>query len=87
MTEDDLLDAPSLEANLDDLKTIYTVLLSGYDEHPELASNGFFLSLQALLEAQAHAEGVDVEDETEWTDWLHDVAPPPPEQTPRELLN
>ncbi len=67
----DLLDGPSLEASLDDLKAVYLVLSAHADEHPELDENGFVLSLRRLLEAQATVEGVDVDDDDEWDAWLH----------------
>ena len=66
----DLLENPSLEASLDDLKAVYRVLTAHGDEHPELAENGFVDSLQRLLEAQARAEGVDVADDEQWEAWL-----------------
>lgn len=81
----DLLDHPSLEASLDDLKDVYRVLTAHADEHPELAENGFVDSLQRLLEAQARVEGVDVADDAEWDAWLRgeDVAGEPS----RDALN
>lgn len=81
----DLLDHPSLEASLDDLKDVYRVLTAHADEHPELAENGFVDSLQRLLEAQARVEGVDVADDAQWDAWLRgeDVAGEPS----RDALN
>ncbi|HBQ13505.1 MAG TPA: hypothetical protein DEF51_20980 [Myxococcales bacterium] len=78
---------PSLEASLDDLKVIYRVLGEHFQAHPELAQNGFYLSLRRLLEAQAEAEGVDVSDDEEWTAWLLDVADPTDPENRRDLLN
>ena len=69
-------DSPSLEASLDDLKTIYRVLETHREEHPELVANAFFTSLERLLEAQATVEGVDVHDDAEWNAWLADVEAP-----------
>jgi hypothetical protein len=82
----DLLDSPSLEASLDDLKVIYKVLTRHLGEHPELSDNSFFESLRRLLEAQARVEGVDVEDASEWEAWLADSAEPPA-PTSRDMLN
>lgn len=82
-----MTDSPSLEASLDDLKSIYRILVGQYAAHPELIQNGFFQSLRALLEAQAEAEGVDLEDDHEWNAWLLDTADAEPKPTPRELLN
>jgi hypothetical protein len=83
----DLMDSPSLEASLDDLKVIYKVLTLHLGEHPELTENSFFDSLKRLLEAQARVEGVDVSDAAEWEAWLADVAEPEPAPTPRDMLN
>ena len=83
----DLMDNPSLEASLDDLKVIYKVLTTHRPEHPELADNGFYESLKRLLEAQATVEGVDVADAQEWEAWLADVSTPASEATPRDMLN
>ncbi len=66
----DLLENPSLEASLDDLKAVYRVLTAHADEHPELGENTFVDSLQRLLEAQARVEGVDVADDAQWEAWL-----------------
>lgn len=66
----DLLDNPSLEASLDDLKAVYRVLSAHADEHPELDENGFVESLHRLLEAQARVEGVDVANDDAWEAWL-----------------
>ena len=66
----DLLDNPSLEASLEDLKTVYRVLVMHGSEHPELAENAFVGSLDRLLRAQARIEGVDTSDEREWSAWL-----------------
>ncbi|MGE0786114.1 MAG: hypothetical protein AB7S26_10525 [Sandaracinaceae bacterium] len=82
-----MTDHPSLEASLDDLKSIYRILVRQYSAHPELISNGFFQSLRALLENQAQSEGVDLDDESEWNSWLHESSDPEPEPTPRQLLN
>lgn len=88
MTDDDEdFLSPSLEASLDELKSIYTVLVEGQEAHPELVSNTFFQSLEELLEAQAHAEGVDLDDDGAWFTWLHDIAIEEPVETPQELLN
>jgi len=79
---------PSLEASLEDLKAVYRVLLEHYDEYPDLVGNPFLESLRELLEEQALAEGVDIEDNREWTRWLHepvDEIPIVPQR--RELLN
>lgn len=83
----DIMDSPSLEASLDDLKVIYRVLAQHHAEHPELAGNPFFESLRRLLEAQALAEGVDLEDPADWEAWLLDVEEteaiePPPSDLP-----
>ena len=78
---------PSLEASLDDLKVIYRVLGEHFQEHPELGENGFYRSLRRLLEAQAEAEGVDVNDDEEWTEWLLDAPGNAGVETRRELLN
>lgn len=78
---------PSLEASLDDLKSIYRILVSQYSAHPELVRNGFFQSLRVLLENQAEAEGVDLDDDREWNAWLLDTPGLEPAPTPRELLN
>ncbi|HJL14874.1 MAG TPA: hypothetical protein RMH99_04410 [Sandaracinaceae bacterium LLY-WYZ-13_1] len=83
----DPMDSPSLEASLDDLKVIYKVLTVHRTEHPELEGNGFFESLQRLLEAQARVEGVDVEDDGEWEAWLADVEEASLPETPRDMLN
>ena len=85
-TDDDFL-SPSLEASLDELKSIYTVLVEGQEAHPELITNSFFQGLEELLEAQAHAEGVDLDDDRAWFTWLHDVAIEEPVDAPQELLN
>lgn len=84
---DDLFDSLSLEASLDDLKTVYRVLQEGMTTHPELERNGFFASLGRLLRAQAHAEGVDPDDGSAWRGWLRvsDGAPTPPRRG--DLLN
>jgi len=79
--------SPSLEASLDDLKSIYRILVEHSDEYPELEGNGFLDSLQMLLLEQAKAEGIDVDDDEAWAEWLYEppleaVVPPP-----RDLLN
>jgi hypothetical protein len=79
--------SPSLEASLDDLKSIYRILAGQYRAHPELVRNGFFQSLRVLLENQAEAEGVDVDDDAEWQAWLRDTPGLEPAETRRELLN
>ncbi|MEZ4336465.1 MAG: hypothetical protein R3B82_07550 [Sandaracinaceae bacterium] len=82
----DIFGGPSLEASLDDLKAIYRVLLEHAEQHPELEGNTFLDSLRHLLEDQALAEGVDLEDDDAWTAWLHE----PVEQEsvrPPEMLN
>ncbi len=79
--------SPSLEASLDDLKSIYRILVSQYKAHPELLQNGFFQSLRAMLENQAEAEGVDVDDDHEWNAWLMDTPGLEPAPNPRNLLN
>lgn len=66
----DLLENPSLEAALDDLKVVYRVLVTHAAEHPELAENAFVSSLDRLLRAQARVEGVDPIDGDEWDAWL-----------------
>lgn len=81
----DLLDNPSLEASLDDLKAVYRVLATHADEHPELDENGFVDSLRRLLEAQARVEGVDVADDEEWEAWL--LGEEDDEEPQRDLLN
>lgn len=81
----DLLDNPSLEASLDDLKAVYRVLTAHADEHPELGDNAFVDSLQRLLEAQARVEGVDVADDEEWEAWLRGEEPD--DEPRRDLLN
>lgn len=81
------IDSASLEASLDDLKSIYRILTEHQGDYPELAENGFFASLRLLLETQAQAEGVDIEDTHEWAAWLQESAAPPAVETPRELLN
>ena len=78
---------PSLEASLDDLKSIYRILVSQYSAQPELVRNGFFQSLRALLENQAEAEGVDLDDDHEWNAWLLDTPGLEPAQTRGERLN
>lgn len=83
----DLLDSPSLEASLDDLKAIYKVLTLHRNEHAELAENGFFQSLRRLLEAQARVEGVNVDDVEEWEAWLSEVNEEEAVTTPRDMLN
>ena len=83
----DLLDNPSLEASLDDLKVIYKVLTVHRGDHPELMHNGFYASLRRLLEAQATVEGVDIADAGEWEAWLADVGVPEVETPGRDLLN
>jgi hypothetical protein len=81
----DLLDNPSLEASLDDLKAVYRVLSVHADEHPELDENAFVESLHRLLEAQARVEGVDVADDDAWEAWLDGVELDA--EPPRNLLN
>jgi hypothetical protein len=81
----DLLDNPSLEASLDDLKAVYLVLSAHAEEHPELDENGFVISLRRLLEAQATVEGIDVADDAEWDAWLR--CEEVEEEPQRDLLN
>jgi len=69
----DLLENPSLEASLDDLKVIYRVLVAHASDHPELAENAFMTSLDRLLRAQARIEGVDPSDVESWEAWLADA--------------
>jgi len=69
----DLLENPSLEASLDDLKVIYRVLVAHAADHPELAENAFMTSLDRLLRAQARIEGVDPSDAESWEAWLADA--------------
>ncbi|MCB9593639.1 MAG: hypothetical protein H6719_12975 [Sandaracinaceae bacterium] len=78
---------PSLEASLEDLKSIYRILVDQFDAHPELEANTFLEALRNLLEDQAEAEGVDIDDDDAWDAWLHE--PPLPEvvEPPTELLN
>lgn len=66
----DLLENPSLEASLDDLKVIYRVLIAHAEDHPELNENAFMTSLERLLRAQAQVEGVDLSDDDSWEAWL-----------------
>jgi hypothetical protein len=68
----DPLSSPSLEANLEDLKVVYRVLIAHAADHPELEGNEFLESLRRLLIAQATAEGVDTADEAQWEQWLKD---------------
>ncbi|HHH27634.1 MAG TPA: hypothetical protein ENK57_04710 [Polyangiaceae bacterium] len=75
---------PSLEASLQDLKTIYRLLLAHHAEH--LVDNGFFESIRILLVEQAAAEGVDVNVEQDWLEWLEEVVEPL-DADPRGLLN
>jgi len=87
MIDDDEFLSPNLEASLDDLKDIYRILTEHGEEHPELIGNGFYDSLEAMLEAQAKAEGVNADDDLEWAEWLNDTEREEPLETPRELLN
>ena len=65
-----LVDPLSLEVSLDELKAIYGVLSLHLAEHRELLSNRFFQTLEQLLEDQARADGVDVDDANAWDHWL-----------------
>lgn len=83
----DIFSGPSLEASLEDLKAIYRILQKHAEQHPELEANTFFDSLRHLLEDQAMAEGVDLEDDAAWNAWLNE---PPPQESinpPPEMLN
>ena len=83
----DIFGGPSLEASLDDLKSIYRILVEHHDEYPELAGNTFLAALRTLLMEQAHSEGIDVDDDDQWHDWLYEPAPRESVAPPRELLN
>jgi hypothetical protein len=72
---------PSLEANLEDLKSVYRILVSHIPDHPELEDNDFLESLRRLLVAQATAEGIDTADEEAWTAWLENETDVDPEGT------
>lgn len=83
----DIFSGPSLEASLEDLKAIYRILLEHLAQYPELEANTFFESLRTLLEDQAEAEGVDLEDDAAWTAWLNEPPEPEDVRAPPEVLN
>ena len=82
----DIFSSPSLEASLEDLKAIYRILAEHAEQHPELEKNTFLVALRDLLEDQAEAEGVDLDDAAAWQAWL-DEPPPPEVVSPSDMLN
>lgn len=76
----------SLEASLDELKTVYRVIEEHHEQYPELEHNRFLMSLRDLLEDAARGEGVDPADAAEWLRWLRDVEDDTP-TSPGKVLN
>jgi hypothetical protein len=83
----DVLEVLSLEASLDDLKSLYRILDDQREAYPELDDNRFLDSLERLLRAQAQSDGVDAQDEIAFSRWLYDDGLVPGRPSGGSLLN
>lgn len=63
---------------VDELKLIYRLLHSQLPQQPELMDSELLHDLQALLQQQAAADGVDVSLHAQWANWLDGGAPANP---------
>jgi hypothetical protein len=61
---------------LAELKLVYRLLHARVQDQPDLMDSMLLEDLQALLQARARADGVDVSLHSQWADWLNDGPAP-----------
>ena len=66
---------PLDQYELHDLKRIYRTLHAQLQQDFELMDSALLHDLQAYLQAQAAADGVDVSLHAQWAAWLNDGKP------------